>query len=109
MVASIRVPAAEAAVAVAPSAVPTVASGEEEAASSVTCWRMRRRKEDTCSAVVGGATLAGLGTVPTSIPASTAEAAVAVGPSSAPTITSGEGEAARVATADAVGITLDYA
>ena len=54
---SLLVLVAEAAVAVAPSAVPTVTSGEEKVASSVGRRRMCRRKEDICSAV-GGAVVA---------------------------------------------------
>jgi len=52
---------------------------------------------------MGGAAAAELGYMSTSTPVSVAEAAAAVTPSAVLTVTSGEEEAARVATADAVG------
>ena len=44
---------------------------------SAALWRMHERKEDMRSEV-GGAVMAGIGSVPTSMPVSAAEAAVAV-------------------------------
>ena len=97
---SLLVPVAEAAVAEAPSVVPTVTAGKEEAASSAARRRMCRRKEDICSAVEG-AVAAGTGSVSTYMLVPAAEAAVAVAPSVTPTATSGEEEAAGVAAVDA--------
>ena len=87
--------AAEAAFAVAPSVASTFTSGEGGVASvptadaavamssSAALWRMHERKEDMRSAV-GGAAMAGIGSVPTSMPVPAAEAAVAVASAAVP-------------------------
>ena len=51
--------------------------------SSAALWRMHERKEDMRSAV-GGAAMAGIGSVPTSMPVPAAEAAVAVASAAVP-------------------------
>ena len=85
--------AADAAVAVPPSAA---------------LRRMLERKEDMCSAVRRAA-MVGTGSVPTAMPMSAVEAAVAVAPAAVRTVTSREEEAARVVAADAVGIMVPSA
>ena len=76
--------------------------------SPAACRRMFERKEDMCSAV-GGAAMAGIGSVPTAMPMQVVEAAVAVAPAAVRTVASREEGAARVGAADAVGIMVTSA
>ena len=70
--------------------------------SSAARRRMLERKEDMRSAVRGAA-MVGTGSVPTTMPMSAVEAAVAVAPAAVRAVASREEEAARVVAADAVG------
>ena len=76
--------------------------------SSAARRRMLERKEDMCLAV-GGAAMVGIGSVPTAMPMSAVEAAVAVAPAAVRTVASREEEAARVVAADTVGIMVSSA